>query len=568
MFDWLKKLLPTVRELWTKWTMVQKLILAGITAVSVTALVLVFAVSSKPAAVPIFNVPITNEVVRNGIMIRLDEEGANATVNAAGLISVPDQDTARRMRDILIREDLVPGNVDPWDLFDVQRWTTTALTEDVNLRRSIEREVKQHVEALDDVDRANVVISMPKKAVFSSQQEPATASIIIYAKPRSDITTNRKKIEGIQKLLVFAVEGLKDENITINDESGLRINDFQGMAANDELDLVAKSQKMISDLEKKYRDQVLAALQSTYSQDRVRDLNVKIDMDYSKKQSEITEYTPIIINPDNPNTPYDDSQKQESIPIEIQKTDKKWTGTLYSPEGPAGTAGQVPPNYADMSNTYGTSEETGLRQTNAVNSKKTQEEKKPSIDRVTVSVNIDGTWKKKYDGKGNPMILVDGSIDREYTAVLPAELDAAAALVRNAIGYNQSRGDSVAVQNIPFDRRTQFEKEDFVYIRGQQTRRTFIILILAVIGFIILIFGVNALKKIGDIRRKRKEAEEQRRRDVEEEARLYGAQEPGIDITMSEDDRRRAELVGNVESMAREHPENVAQLIRTWMMEE
>ena len=37
---------------------------------------------------------------------------------------------------------------------------------------------------------------------------------------------------------------------------------------------------------------------------------------------------------------------------------------------------------------------------------------------------------------------------------------------------------------------------------------------------------------------------------------------------MTPEERKRAELMGNVESLAREHPEDVAQLLRTWMMQE
>jgi flagellar M-ring protein FliF len=322
-------------------------------------------------------------------------------------------------------------------------------------------------------------------------------------------------------------------------------------------------------MESDYGKKILSALQETFSKERVRDLNIKIAMDMSKKQSEILEYSPIVRKADNPDTPYDDSDLLDFIPMEQQNVKKTWTGTMYSPEGPAGTAGNTPPNYADMNNLNGTSTEEGTKQTNAVNSKKTIEERKPNIDRVTVSVNIDGTWTKKYDEKGKPIVLPNGSVEREYTPLTPQQIEAATGLVRNAIGYNAARGDAVSVLNIPFDRTAQFENEDFALMRVAQIKRTVFILIAGILALILILVGIRVLAKVLAKRKDAKEAAEQRRLQAEEEERLFGAsQEPVVDVNMTDEERKRAELYGNVESLARERPEDVAQLLRTLMMQE
>ena len=44
--------------------------------------------------------------------------------------------------------------------------------------------------------------------------------------------------------------------------------------------------------------------------------------------------------------------------------------------------------------------------------------------------------------------------------------------------------------------------------------------------------------------------------------------EEGVEVTMSVEERKRAELQENAIAMAKEHPEDVAMLIRTWLMEE
>jgi len=198
--------------------------------------------------------------MRDKIVYRLEQENVKVYVTDAGMISVDNEATARRLRAILVRGDLVPGNVDPWSLFDVERWTVDDFQQNVNLQRSITAQVRQHIESLDEIDRAEVVLGMPEKELFSADQKPVSASVILTVKPGSDFASNKKKVEGVQKLLIMAVPGLKAENITIVDSAGDVLNDFKGMAASERVDIIAKEQKLIENLENIYREKVLATL--------------------------------------------------------------------------------------------------------------------------------------------------------------------------------------------------------------------------------------------------------------------------------------------------------------------
>ena len=517
MNEKLKKLIDSAKGLWTKWSIVQKIILFGIIAAVVVVLVFVTRISAAPTTVPLFDVAITDTVARDNILYRLSEENVEAHVSSDGKISVADQATARRMRSILVREDLVPNNVDPWALFDVERWTTTDFERNVNLQRSITQMVTQHIEALDDVDDANVTLTMPDKALFAADQNPTTASVIITPKPGSDITSNKKKILGIQKLLMRAVEGLTAENIAISDNSGIIINDFEGMEASERVDIIAKEQKWVREQEMYYRAQVLQSLQGIFGKDRVRDLNVKIDMDMSKDIQSGVEYTPIEIKADNPDTPYDDSEYRDYLPISSETVTKRWTGTALTPEGPAGTEGHNPPVYSDMSNLYGTSEETGVKQNNVINTMEYQKERSPTIDRITVSVNIDGTWKKMYDDKGKLIISPNGEIEREYIPVDAADIAAATLLVQDSIGFNRSRGDSVTVQNIRYDRTEQFQEESMAYMRSRQQKTTILISIAGVAAILIAFMVIRLISRSIERRRRLKQEELLRQSQLERE---------------------------------------------------
>jgi flagellar M-ring protein FliF len=418
------------------------------------------------------------------------------------------------------------------------------------------------------VDDASVTIVTPERTLFSSEQNPVSASVTIFPRPGSDITENRKKVEGIQKILKFAVEGLKDENIVITDQAGLVLNDFTGMAALDRIKLIEQENKLIQTLEAKYRALVLSALQQTFGSDRVRDLNIKIDMDMSRKTTERELYSPIVKKPRTPGLAYDDSELLDSVTISESLSTTKWQGTGYNPEGPAGVEGQTPPAFKDMSNLYGQMSQETRTHNEVINTEKSQEEKSPQINRLTVSVNIDGIWKWKYDEKGDPVVLPDGAIDREYAPVPPDELRSTQLLIQSAVGYNAGRGDSVTVQNIPFDRTMQFAEEDAAYFRRKQIQTTILVFLS---GLVILLIAFIAFRMITrEIeRRRRLEAEERARREAAiREGAIASAEEEGVDVSISVEERTRMELLESVINMAKEHPEDVAQLIRTWILEE
>lgn len=569
MKDFFKKIVTQITTLWGKWSLVQKLILIGIAVVAVAGFIAMVSVSSAPTAVPVIDAPIKDEAVLDRIITRINEEDVKTTVSSTGVIMVADEKTARRVRGILIREDLIPRGTDPWAIFDRERWNLTDFERDVNFRRTQTQLVKDHITALDDVDAADVNIVMPEKTLFGSEQDPVTAAVSITPRPGSDITENRKKIEGIQKILTFAIQGLKNENIVITDQSGVILNDFEGMAAMDRMSLIERGLKIKREQDAAYRAKVLRDLQHTFGADRVRDLNVDVVMDMSYQKSETETPLPIVLKERTPGSAYDDSERTNSITRSESTSTTKWKGTGFNPEGPAGVEGQTPPAMKDMSNLYGEVEQQTLTHNEEVAIKKTQEEKLPTtIDRITVSVNIDGEWKIKYDEKNQPVTRPDGSREREYVPVPPEVLRDAQSLIQDAIGYNASRGDSVTVRNIQYDRTERFAAEDAAFHKDRQFK--FMLLILAGVVALLLVGFVIYRMVSREVERRRRVKEEQLSREQEalRESALLDAESEGVEVSMSVEERKRMELQDNAVNMAKEHPGDVAQLIRTWLLEE
>ncbi len=567
MNEWLKNLGKSIKDAWAKWSKIQKGIIIGIAIVIVIAVAAMFRVSSTPSTVRLFNAPVTGDRQAE-ILDRLDKENVQATVSDAGYISVADEKTATKMRDILITEGLVPANVDPFASFFNRGWSTTDADQNVKLQQAITRTLKKHIEALDGVASADVTLVLPEDKLFTADQKPVSASVIIRPAPMSEILSDRRKIMGIQRLIMSAVEGLTAENCVITDSEGNIVNDFEGMAESDRLDLVKKQEKIIREGEAHYRAQILKALQSTLTRDRVRDLNIKIDMDFSKETKNSEVYHPITIREDNPDTPYDDSEYRDYLPRSSQTVTREWQGTGFNPEGPAGTEGQNPPVYSDMSNVIGKQTETGVTQNNELNKDIIHREESPRYGKVTVSVNVDGIWTKKYDKDHNPVFTDEGRIQRNYAPVPEEQLKSIAELIEGAIGYDRARGYKVTVTNVPFDRSAEFEAEDAAILKAKQTRLTIILVLIGLAAILAIFILYRFISREMERRRRLREEELLRKQQAARDQALWEAKEEGVEVTMSVEERKRAELQENAIAMAKEHPEDVAMLIRTWLMEE
>jgi flagellar M-ring protein FliF len=221
-----------------------------------------------------------------------------------------------------------------------------------------------------------------------------------------------------------------------------------------------------------------------------------------------------------------------------------------------------------MDNLYGKVDQSTETHNEAINKRSIDEERSPTPDRIAVSVNIDGVWAKKYDEKGKIVFEPNGEIVREYKAVPPDQLNQTIAYIQSAIGYKSEWGEAVTVTNIPFDRTEQFAEENAAIARQRQWTITILVavgaLALLVFGFIIIQGASRARERL----RQRREAELARQAALERESALLAAEKEGQEVGLSVEDQQHMEIVEKAIQMAKEHPADVSQLIRTWLMEE
>ena len=200
MNEWLKKVFGKLKDLWSKWKPIQKVILIGIIVVVIVAIILAARVSSKPSTVRLFNAPVTDSTSLSKILDRISEENVTASADANGYISVADETTARKVREVLISENLVPSNIDPWAGFYDRSWSTTDSDQNVKLKNTIQKQLKAHIEAIADVQMADVNIVLPEKQLFAADQAPVSASVILKTTPTSDLLTNKKGFRAFSVL--------------------------------------------------------------------------------------------------------------------------------------------------------------------------------------------------------------------------------------------------------------------------------------------------------------------------------------------------------------------------------
>lgn len=569
MNEWLKKVTAKAKETWSKWKPVQKVILLATVLVVIIVIVATARVSSKPSMVRLFSSPVNDATNLARILDRINSENVEVETTD-GFIYVKDQNTKVRLTAMLNDEGLIPSNIDIWaDYFD-RSWSTTDADQNVKLQVKKQMELENFINAYEDVQSSKVLITLPEDKLFKDDQTPVKCSVMIRPKGNSSILLDKKRIHSIHNAILACVDGLTSEWLVITDASGKSLNDFESEADSDAVDVTAKQQRLIAKLEAEYVQKISSSIESIYGKGRVSLIGVTIKMDQSKRSSESTTYSPIVRKEDNPDTVYDDSDIVDYIPYSVQTVTREYEQTGFNPEGPPGVNGENPPVYSDLSNVVGHSTETGVTQNNLVNSKQTSEVVAPKIDSVSVGVDIDGTWNLKPDPDKKDKFLLDdeGWRIRVYTPVSDEIIEKTENLIKGIIGYDRKRGDLVSVTNIGKDRTEQFHKEDLEYFAKEKRTLTIILILGAIVVVLVGFILYRVISKEIERRRREREARLLAEQQAARERALWDAKEDGMEVTMSVEETRRMELQENAITMAKEHPEDVAMLIRTWLMEE
>src|SRR4030088_2941401 len=111
-----------------------------------------------------------------------------------------------------------PATGSGFELFNQPSFGQTEFTQKVNYQRALENEIARSIDQMDAVETSRVHLVMPQQTLFTTQQQPTTASVMIKLKPGKRLDS--AQASSISNLVAGSVEGLKPQNLTIVDING------------------------------------------------------------------------------------------------------------------------------------------------------------------------------------------------------------------------------------------------------------------------------------------------------------------------------------------------------------
>lgn len=297
-----------------------------------------------------------------------------------------------------------------FEIFDKNQLGMTEFVQNVNYRRALEGELQRTIQSINGVDFVRVHFVIPEEKIFKEDQQQPSASVLLKLKNK----LAEKQITGISNLISSAVEGLDPSRVTIVDQDGNvlteRFDDSISGMSSSQLKLQAQVENAVS----------------------------------TKVQSMLDN----ILGPDN---------SVVRVSAELSFDQVETTTERYDPEGQVVRSEEVETNsQSNMKDSATVNNEHQITNYEINSSVQHIMNSVGSIKRLTVSVNVNYRLKVKEQA---------GKTVKEYQVRTPQELAQIDALVRNAVGYNATRGDQIVVNSMQFDdtsiqlEKTQEEQE-------------------------------------------------------------------------------------------------------------
>lgn len=556
-----KEFLEKLKEFFNKLDTTKKIILATIVVVVIVAISFIANVSSTQEQTALYTNLETAEFAQ--ITEKLKESNYHFTTKGTEAIFI-DPKKREEILMVLAQENLIPTGVAGWELFDMDKWSETQFEKDIKQQRAVMGAITKTLTTLKSVSSAQVNIAFPSAELFKDNIQPVTAAVVLSYAPGIENLT-RKEIKGIETLVARSVPKLKNENVSISGPDGQIINDFDNEIDNRKWELQEVERKLrIQEKERvKLLSDISSSLKYAFGIDRADVVRLDIRLRWDKESIEKSEVSPVVMVEDNPLTPYSEREVQDSLEVSSKTTTETFQGNGFTPEGPAGTEPNIPPGYKDKDYQKANYQKTETIRNNKFNETFRKIEKQPwELERVNLAVILDGKWERlgeRPDGKG---------FERKYTAVSPEEIRDITDVLKKAIGFDIARGDQISVRHIQKDRTAEFLAEDAQLLYEKNMRRMLIASLLTLLAIAVLWGLYVVIRKELDKRRRLREEELAAKQQMMREAALRAWEEEGVEVELSPEERARREMLENAISLSKEKPEEVAQLLRTWLAED
>ncbi|MFQ6757155.1 MAG: flagellar M-ring protein FliF [Deltaproteobacteria bacterium] len=348
------------------------------------------------------------------IPYKLSEDGAAILVPATQVYEV---------RLSLAGEGLPRGGGVGFEIFNETSFGQTDFVQRLNYQRALQGELARTIRNFQQVTEARVHIATPKESVFIEDEKPPTASVSVKLRGREKL--NQHEIQSIVNLVASAVPGLTTENITLVDTAGRLLYrkqaEGEGILTGNQLEYQIK-------IEDTMRQKVETMLEEVVGVNRARArVTAEIDFNKVERTEEIFDPEAQVVRSEQMLTEND--QRGGANPEGIPGV--KGELATFAEEGEAGAGSGAGYNRNNVTRNYEISKQT-----------KHTQDKGGAVKRLSIAVMVDGSYEKSVDK--------DGKTSLKYQPRSPEEMQNLDKLVKNAIGYNEERGDQVEVASLPF----------------------------------------------------------------------------------------------------------------------
>ena len=492
--------------------------------------VLIFRWASTPAYSPLF----TNVAAEDAsaIVEELQAEGTPYQLADGGSTILVPRDVVYDARIRLSGEGLPSASSEGYAILDGQDLSTSQFQEETGFKRAMEGELANTIEAIDGVEAAVVHLALPQEEIFADEQNPTTASVLVETGPGN--TLEAGQVQAVVHLVASSIEGLDPDQVTVADGTGQVLSasgdGFDGLADTRAQQVSAFEERMSTSVQGML-DRVLGAGNTA--------VQVTANLNFDKA---ITNSTRYFSDPETP--PLSDTTLTERYTA----PNGEMIGGVVGPDG------QLDPN-------------AGAQQGEATNYTKKQRTSDNAVGQtVEQREAAPGSVESLHVG-----VVLDQAALGE--AVAPEEVQT---LITSALGIDPTRGDTVEVSAMPFDRTAEEAAAEALAAAKAEEDRAELMSMLRTGALVLLValLGLGAWLRS----RKRDQARQDATNYVVEQLRRQPPAPTPIEppaTAVLEQQTKMAELPdinattrGEIAALVERQPEEVAQLLRGWLVEQ
>ncbi|EPF0313245.1 flagellar basal-body MS-ring/collar protein FliF [Enterobacter chuandaensis] len=471
-----------------------------------------------------------------------------------GVIMVP-ASQVHEVRMKLAQQGLPKGGSVGFELLDQEKFGVSQFTEQVNYQRALEGELARTIENLGPIQSARVHLATPKPSMFVREQKKPTASVTVNL--LQGRTLDDSQVVAITHLISSAVTGLAAESVTIVDQRGNLLTQ-SGLRG-----LQTAHLKYTNEIETDYQQRIQRILAPLVGDENIR-AQVTAQIDFTEQEQTQEQYQP--------------NSDPEKMAIRSRQASLAEQGNRRGASGVPGALSNTPPAPATAPITQPLNTPVDDKKEKTTGTDNNRETPQPYNNRSdeTTNFEVDRTLTHTKSSVGRIQRLSVAVVinhlpqgeEGKPGPISEAELTRINALVKEAIGYNASRGDSVNILNSAFNGVVEepvppFWEQDRFYALLMAIARYLVIAIIAWVMWRKLVQPAWVRHQETTLRRLEMEKEA---REEEIAAKKRAAEKINRDRAQQRVD---TELNGQqLRELAEQEPRVIALVIRQWMSKE